>query len=264
MNTTQLPVLKKTELLGHQFAVYGTPEEPLFLAKNVAEMLLLTNVSDMITRVDEDERSKLNLGRQGEAWFLTEGGLYEVLMQSRKPIAKQFKKGVKTILHEVRTTGSYTAPTSPAPRISDRIQAAKFLASFLNLNDASKLLLAKSIADPLGLPTPDYTPSKGILRSARELLKEHGSALTSEQFNKHMIERGMMTELTRPSSKGGVKKFKSIIGDGLLYGENQVNPQNPKSTQPLYYADSFGTLLAIVASQTDATEEVKPQPASHD
>lgn len=152
---------------------------------------------------------------------------------------------------------------SPAPRISDRIQAAKFIASFLNLNDASKLLLAKSIADPLGLPTPDYTPSKGILRSARELLKEHGSALTSEQFNKRMIERGMMTELTRPSSKGGVKKFKSIIGDGLLYGENQVNPQNPKSTQPLYYADSFGKLLAIVANQTDTTEETTSQLASY-
>lgn len=41
--------------------------------------------------------------------FLTEDGLYEVLMQSRKPIAKQFKKGVKQILHEVRTIGGYIA-----------------------------------------------------------------------------------------------------------------------------------------------------------
>ena len=41
--------------------------------------------------------------------MLTEDGLYEVLMQSRKPIAKQFKKGVKQILHEVRTQGGYIA-----------------------------------------------------------------------------------------------------------------------------------------------------------
>ena len=38
-------------------------------------------------------------------WFLTEDGLYEVLMQSRKPIAKEFKKEVKKILKQIRTTG---------------------------------------------------------------------------------------------------------------------------------------------------------------
>lgn len=63
----------------------------------------------MVQRVDDDERSKFNLGRQGDGWFLTENGLYEVLMQSRKPIAKQFKKGVKAILKEIRTNGGYLA-----------------------------------------------------------------------------------------------------------------------------------------------------------
>ena len=59
-------VLKQTELLGQQFTVYGTKEEPLFKAQDIAFILGLTNVSDMMARVDEDERSKLNLGRQGE------------------------------------------------------------------------------------------------------------------------------------------------------------------------------------------------------
>ena len=104
-------VLKQTELLGQQFTVYGTKEEPLFKAQDIAFILGLTNVSDMMTRVDEDERSKLNLGRQGETWMLTENGLYEVLMQSRKPIAKEFKKGVKRILKEIRQNGGYIATT---------------------------------------------------------------------------------------------------------------------------------------------------------
>ena len=102
-------VLKQTELLGQQFEVYGTPQEPLFKAKDVALMLGLTNQRDFVQRVDEDERCKLNLPPQGETWMLTENGLYEVLMQSRKPIAKQFKKGVKTILKEIRTNGGYIA-----------------------------------------------------------------------------------------------------------------------------------------------------------
>lgn len=107
----QISVLKQTELCGQQFMVYGTPQEPLFFAQDVAAMLQLTNVSDMVQRVDDDERSKFNLGRRGEGWFLTENGLYEVLMQSRKPIAKQFKKGVKAILKEIRKTGGYIATT---------------------------------------------------------------------------------------------------------------------------------------------------------
>lgn len=110
MPTNQIQVLKQTELLGHQFTVYGTPEDPLFRASDIALVLELSNVSDMVSRVDQEEATKLNLGsKQGETWFLTEDGIYEILMQSRKPIAKQFKKGVKRILHEVRTTGGYLA-----------------------------------------------------------------------------------------------------------------------------------------------------------
>lgn len=56
--------------------------------------------------------TKLNLGsRQGETLFLTENGLYEILMLSRKKEAKQFKKGVKKILHEIRTKGGYLTTT---------------------------------------------------------------------------------------------------------------------------------------------------------
>lgn len=127
--------------------------------------------------------------------------------------------------------------------IKDKIVVADWLTGFLNLNESSKLALAKTIAEPLGLPTPDYTPSKGILKSAGELLKENECAISAQIFNQKMIEKGYMVELTRPSSKGGVKKFKSITGDGLNFGENQVNPNNPKSTQPLYYEDKFIDLL---------------------
>ena len=70
----------------------------------------IKNVTSLIGRVDQDEVLKLNLSsRSGETWFLTEDGLYEVLMCSRKPIAKQFRKGVKKILHEIRTKGGYIA-----------------------------------------------------------------------------------------------------------------------------------------------------------
>lgn len=111
MKETSIEVIKQTELLGHQFAVFGTPEEPLFKAKDVAECIEHPNITMMLKLVDDDEKGVkecLTPGGNQRVWFLTEAGLYEVLMQSRKPIAKQFKAGVKKILHEIRTTGSYS------------------------------------------------------------------------------------------------------------------------------------------------------------
>lgn len=110
----QIEVLKQTELLGQQFEVYGTPQEPLFLAKEVAKIIGYSkgNQNKLVNLVDEDEKVRnivTTPGGNQEVWFLTENGLYEVLMQSRKPIAKQFKKGVKAILKEIRTNGGYIA-----------------------------------------------------------------------------------------------------------------------------------------------------------
>ena len=119
-------VLKQTELLGHQFSVYGTAEEPLFLAKEVASIIGHTNPSKMLDMVDEDERVKIfgvieltngykpceSATYNGANYlFVTESGLYELLMQSRTEQAKMFKSGVKEILKTIRKTGGYIATT---------------------------------------------------------------------------------------------------------------------------------------------------------
>ena len=105
-----LQVLNKSELLGRQFTIYGTADNPLFLAKEVAEVIEHRDISTMVRMVDEEERLTQTLfvsGQNRSVWLLTEDGLYEVLMQSRKPIAKEFKKGVKSILKDIRTKGGY-------------------------------------------------------------------------------------------------------------------------------------------------------------
>lgn len=114
MRTEPIQVLSETELLGHKFTVYGTAENPLFLAKEVAECIEYdqSSVNKLVNLVDDDEKVRNNLPTPGgnqQVWFLTEDGLYEVLMQSRKPIAKEFKKGVKEILKTIRKTGGYLA-----------------------------------------------------------------------------------------------------------------------------------------------------------
>lgn len=70
----------------------------------------------MLQSVESEEKFKYLVPAQNmsgclrpntEYWFLTEDGLYEVLMQSRKPKAKEFKKEVKKILKSIRKHGGY-------------------------------------------------------------------------------------------------------------------------------------------------------------
>lgn len=106
----KLQIIEQREVLGKEFKVYGDFENPLFLAKDVAEWIEHSNPRVMLNTVDENEKVVNNvytLGGVQESWFLTEDGLYEVLMQSRKPIAKAFKKEVKIILKTIRQNGMY-------------------------------------------------------------------------------------------------------------------------------------------------------------
>ena len=108
-----LQVVEQREVLGKEFKIYGDFENPLFLAKDVAEWIEHSKSDVMLKSVDDNEKVKVNNvyvdGRTGGngVWFLTEDGLYEVLMQSRKPIAKEFKKEVKKILKTIRQNGMY-------------------------------------------------------------------------------------------------------------------------------------------------------------
>ena len=115
-------VINEQEVLGKQFRVYGSVDEPLFLAKDVATWIEHTNVTSMVDMVDENEKRVLEPSKDclvgdfqanTSYTFLTEDGLYEVLMLSRKPIAKQFKSKVKEILKTLRKTGSYSVSKSP-------------------------------------------------------------------------------------------------------------------------------------------------------
>lgn len=138
---SELQVLDQREILGQQFKIYGNADEPLFLAKDVAEMIGHNKPSEMIKNLDSHEKvsdSIATLGGIQKAWFITEDGLYEVLMQSRKPIAKLFKSQVKQILKTIRKTSGYVVPT----------QEEAFVNYYLrNLPDTTKKAIVESIAD---------------------------------------------------------------------------------------------------------------------
>lgn len=108
VDTQDLMNVETVYILGTEFNMYGSADKPLFLAIDVANMIEYSEdkVGQMLENVDDDEKLTDTIYRAGqkrEMWFLTESGLYELLMQSRKPLAKAFKAEIKKFLHLLRT-----------------------------------------------------------------------------------------------------------------------------------------------------------------
>lgn len=201
-----LEVLNEQEVLGKHFRVYGTIDEPLFLAKDVAEWIEHTDLSRMVDLVDEGEKLKRTLyvsGQNREVWLLTEDGLYEVLMQSRKPIAKQFKKKVKEILHTIRKHGAYMthttleqALTNPdfliqlATKLKEEREARKQLERTVKENEA-KAVLSDAI-------TASNTTI--LMRDLAKILRKNNIKTGEKRLYQWMRENGyILKNSTRPT-----------------------------------------------------------------
>lgn len=84
--------------------------EPWFVAKDVCDILEISNVTMALQKLDDDERSKFNLGRQGETNIVNEAGLYVLVLGSRKPEAHEFQRWVThEVLPSIRKHGGYMA-----------------------------------------------------------------------------------------------------------------------------------------------------------
>ena len=128
----------------------------------------------------------------------------------------------------------------------EELECFEMISNILHFNDSSKLLGVRSICEKYGMETsylPVYTKSKGILKSATELLRKYNIQLSARKFNKIMLDKGLLREVERKSTKDNtkIKKFKNLVN--TEFGENQVNPNNPKETQPMYYEEKCEELL---------------------
>lgn len=84
-------------------------DQVLFVAKDVCNSLDIKNTTDTVKRLDDDEVTRLNLGgRVGETNLVNEFGLYNLVLGSRKPEAKKFKRWIThEVIPEIRKTGHY-------------------------------------------------------------------------------------------------------------------------------------------------------------
>ena len=104
-----LQVIKETEILGKQIKMYGSIENPYFVASDVAEWLGERDgytVSRKVSDEEKDTQIVCTLGGNQKTTVLTEDGLYEACMLSRKKIARPLKSEIKKYLKSIRLTGA--------------------------------------------------------------------------------------------------------------------------------------------------------------
>lgn len=105
---------------GNDVRTLNRDEQIWFAAPDVAKALELSNTTVAVSSLDDDERAKFNLGRQGDTNFISEPGLYKLIGASRKPAAKRFNRWVThEVLPSIRKHGAYMTPETIEKAIYD-------------------------------------------------------------------------------------------------------------------------------------------------
>ncbi|AYP68465.1 hypothetical protein EalM137_00015 [Exiguobacterium phage vB_EalM-137] len=102
------------EFEGHNIRIVGTKDSPLFVLSDICDVLEIGNARQVKARLDKDVISTDTLQTSGgpqQVTVINEDGLYDVILDSRKPQAKRFRKWVTSeVLPSIRKTGSYSIP----------------------------------------------------------------------------------------------------------------------------------------------------------
>ena len=231
----EMQVIDKTEILDHEVITYGDLENPLFLAKDVANWIEHSDVSKMIRNVDDDEKVKNNnptLGGQQEMWFLTEDGLYEVLMQSRKPIAKQFKKKVKKLLKDLRLNKS-----NPYANMSKELQAILMV-------DQKQQELEKKILNIEDKMTVNYELAENLRSAINIRAVELLGGKDSEAYKK--LNKKLFAAFYRDIKRAfKVNSYKNLSVKNYDRAMEYIQNWEPKDEILIYAIQGLNTQLAF-------------------
>lgn len=257
--------------------------EPWFVAKDICDVLEVSNVSQALTRLDQDDVTLISNDSINSASTnpkinaVNESGMYSLVLGSRKPEAKAFKKWVTSeVLPAIRKTGTYSVQPAPTqspvfltmPPVEEATRAASVISEYLRLEGTSRIAVLSSA---LKLKAPEYlvlipayatnaprTMSGKLLGgegnslpafAATSLLKKFNSGMSTVIFNKLVEEYGYIETRERPSSKheNVAKTYKAITTKGLEFGYNLSNEFSKGSVNPVWFESTFEDLLDIIS-----------------
>ncbi|SFL39492.1 Prophage antirepressor [Gracilibacillus orientalis] len=209
---------------GQQLRIIDQNNETWFVAKDACEILEIKNPTQALQRLDDDERSMFNIGRQGNVNVVNEFGLYNLVLGSRKAEAKRFKRWVThDVIPSIRQTGKYEMGNA-SYTIEDPIKRAERWIE----EQKEKLMLEQRVKEY----EPKVSYVDKILESKdsvniTQIAKDYG--LSGQKLNQILHEDKVQYKMN---------------GQWLLYGKHQQEGYTKsKTTEYKKHDGSTGTKL---------------------
>lgn len=219
-----------------------------YTRKDVAVRALKANFIENVDylplrqNVERSEDGRFSGG--GYDYYLTSACLEYFVARKVRPVFEVYRR----VFHHV--ANSFQQPNLQE-QVNAKITFADWSAKFLNLNEASRLGMAKRIGKLVGLE--DALPmavnagtEKPVTHASRDLLLSHGVGISTQAFNKVLEIKGIVKQATRPGRGGKVHKWMVLQPAFDKYGQNQQHPNYQQQTQIRWYDATFAELLTIV------------------
>lgn len=183
--------------------------EPWFVVADVCKALELSDTSKAAERLDADELTRIKFvsgGQEREMFFANEPGLYSLVLGSRKPEAKAFKRWIThEVIPAIRKHGMYATPETAERILNDpdfliktletlkQERAARVQAEETNRLNAPKVLFADSVAQ---------AESDILIGELAKLLKQNGVETGQNRLYERLRKDGyIMKNSTIPTQK---------------------------------------------------------------
>lgn len=244
----------------HAIRIVMRGENPWFVAADVCRALDLGNAGQAVSRLDDDEKgvtSNDTLGGKQQMTIISESGLYALILTSRKPAAKRFRKWITSeVIPAIRLTGRYDPPvlaaaSSPGPDAALDDHPMRENALWLSMIREARHLAgpkaARSLWDRSPLPAlPTSTPAQEVtqadgLACLEALIVGSGDLIGAAR-------RGDKTAILTLSARG-LRGYR----DGLFIANTHPGLSHSFSDLRWIDGDHRAALLSIAGVATVAT-----------
>lgn len=201
--------------------------EPMFCLMDICKALDMKNPTMVASRLEDDEVTKFDLGsKRGETNFVTESGLYAVILRSDKPNAKKFRKWVTgEVLPSIRKNGGYIAN-------QENLTPEQIVANALVV--AQNIIIQKDKQIEEMTPKANYFDAlvdKKLNTNIRDTAKELG--VGEKAFVSFLIEKGYVFRQGKHRKLRPYAKY-AESGNGLFVLKDKHNEQNGWAGQQMY------------------------------
>ena len=240
----------KNESFG-EVRVAGTSANPTFCLADVCKVLELGNPSQVKTRLGDgvisNEVIPDTLGRQQEMTFINEDGLYDVILDSRKPQAKSFRKWITSeVLPSIRKTGNYSVKELSRKELAQMVIEAEEEKERLQLEvkkrdeqiaaDAPRVLFSKAVETAkrscLVAELAKILQQNGVKIGQNRLfawMRKNGYLCSKGQYYNQPTQKSMelglfelkQTTINKPDGSVLVSTTKKVSGSGQVYFVNK-------------------------------------------